>query len=208
MVHLGRPNKIWGFLLGLWFAAPALAHTVKVSGDVAATFHIAPNHNPKVGQQSQAWIALTQRGGKVIPLTQCKCRLKVYLNPHREEDTPTLAPVLKPISTEHYQNIPSAEITFPQSGEYELEIAGTPQAGAKFQPFKLSYEVTVMAGPIASETIAQLKPSPQPARATPTATPQKVEAIQFAGASRNFIGLTLAVAGLAAIGYALGRKKK
>jgi hypothetical protein len=194
MAHLVRPNKLWGILLGLSFAAPTFAHTVKVSGDVAATFHIEPNHNPKVGQPSQAWIALTQRGGKVIPLTQCQCKLKVYLNPHREGDTPTLEPILKPISTEHYQNIPSAEITFSRSGEYRLAISGTPQAGATFQPFELSYEVTVMAGPIASQTVVQPKPSSQ------------ME-------SRDFIGLKVAIAGLsvavlAAIGYTLRRKKQ
>jgi hypothetical protein len=207
MVHLGRSSKLWGILLGVPFAAPAFAHTVKISGDVAATFHIEPNHNPQVGQPSQAWIALTQRGGKVIPLTQCRCKLRVYLNPHTEGDPPTLEPALKPISTERYQNVPSAEITFPKSGEYRLEISGTPQAGETFQPFKLSYEVTVMAGPIASGAIAQQKPSTQPASATPTATPL------LARASRDFIGFkvaiaTLSVAGLAATGYALRRKKE
>jgi hypothetical protein len=196
MVRLGRSSKLWGILLGLSFAAPVFAHTVKVSGDVAATFHIEPNHNPKVGQPSQAWIALTQRGGTVIPLAQCECKLKVYLNPYKEGDTPTLEPVLKPISTERYQNIPSAEITFPKSGEYRLKISGTPQAGAMFQPFELSYEVTVMAGPIVSETIAQTKPSPQPARAS----------IDFIGLKVAIAGLV--VAGLAAMVYVLRRKKR
>jgi hypothetical protein len=196
MVRLGRSSKMLGLLLGLSFATPAFAHTVKVAGDVAATFHIEPNHNPKVGQPSQAWIALTQRGGKVIPLTQCQCKLRVYLNPHTEGDTPTLEPALRPISTERYQNIPSAEITFPKSGKYRLEISGTPQAGATFQSFELSYEVTVMAGPIVSETIAQTKPSPQPARA-----------------SIDFIGLKVAIAGLSITGiavmaYVLRRKKQ
>ena len=194
MAHLGRLNKLWGILLGLSFAAPAFAHTVKVAGDVAATFHIEPNHNPKVGQPSQVWIALTQRGGKVIPLTQCQCRLKVYLNPQSKGDPPTLEPALKPISTERYQNIPSADITFPRSGEYRLEISGTPQPGATFQSFELSYKVTVMAGPTASKTIAQPKPSPQ------------ME-------SRDFMELKVAIVGLGVIGlgvllFALRRNKQ
>jgi hypothetical protein len=194
MAHRVKPNKQWGILLGLSFAAPAFAHTVKVAGDVAATFHIEPNHNPKVGQPSQAWIALTQRGGKVIPLTKCRCKLKIYLNPYKKGDTPTLEPALRPISTERYQNIPSAEITFPKSGEYRLEISGMPQSGATFQPFELSYEVTVMASPFASKTIAQPKPSPQMG-------------------SRDFIGLKVAIAGLSMTGiavmvYILRRKKQ
>jgi len=37
------------------------AHTVKISGDVAALFHIEPEHNPRAG--SLTWFALTRKGG-------------------------------------------------------------------------------------------------------------------------------------------------
>lgn len=207
MVRLDKLSALGGWLLWVTLAAPAFAHTVHVSGDVAATFHIEPNHNPKAGQPSQAWFALTQRGGKVIPFEQCTCKLKIHLNPHKEGDAPTLEPVLKPISTAQYQNVPGADITFPKPGAYELEISGTPKAGAKFKPFELSYEVTVTASPIASETITQPKPSTQTARETPTVTPQ------LARGSRDFIGLKVAIAGLSltgliALGFFLRRKKQ
>jgi hypothetical protein len=209
MAHLGRFSTIMGGLLWLTLAAPAFAHTAKVSGDVAATFHVEPNHNPKAGQPSQAWFALTQRGGKVIPFEQCNCKLKIHLNPHKEGDTPTLEPVLKPISTAQYQNVPGADITFPKSGAYELEISGTPKAGAKFQPFELSYEVTVMAGVMSSETGVQPKPGTQSVHVIPTAAPQKGGNSQFSNDSTlpivAMVGLGIAV--VFAIGYALGLKK-
>ncbi len=198
--------KTWGWLLFLPLASPALAHTVKVSGDVAATFHIEPHHNPKAGKPSQAWFALTERGGKVIPLAQCNCKLAVHLNPHQEGDAPLLEPALKALSTEQYQGIPSAEITFPKVGAYELEISGTPKAGAKFQPFELSYEVTVAAGAMASDAPAQPKQSTLQSEA-PAVSP-KIEETSPSGA---FGWLTIATgvgaAALATTGYLLWRGK-
>jgi hypothetical protein len=209
MVRLGKLSTLGVWLLWFTLAAPALAHTAKVSGDVAATFHIEPNHNPKAGQPSQAWFALTQRGGKVIPFEQCNCKLKIHLNPHKEGDAPTLEPVLKPISTAQYQNVPGADITFPKSGAYELEISGTPKAGAKFQSFELSYEVTVMAGVMTEEVGVQAKHETQSVHVIPTAISQKGGNSQFSNGSTLAIvamaGLGIAV--VAAIGYALGRKK-
>jgi hypothetical protein len=209
MVHLDKLSTLGAWLLWVTLAAPAFAHTIHVAGDVAATFHIEPNHNPKAGQPSQAWFALTQRDGKVIPFEQCNCKLKIHLNPHKEGDTPTLEPALKPISTAQYQNIPSAEITFPKPGAYELEMSGTPNAGAMFQPFELSYEVIVMAGVMTSETGVQPKHGTQSVHVIPTATPQKGGKSQFANGSTVPIvamaGLGIAV--VAAIGYALGWKK-
>jgi hypothetical protein len=142
MSRLAKPYPFLGWLLLLTLTTPVLAHNIKISGNVAATFHIAPNHNPKTGEPSQAWFALTHKGGAIIPLAQCDCKLAVHAEPHQEGDVPLLKPVLKAISTERYQGIPSAEITFPKPGEYELEISGKPKASAQFQPFKLSYKVT------------------------------------------------------------------
>jgi hypothetical protein len=136
------PLVAWILLL----TSPVLAHNIKVSGNVAATFHIEPNHNPKAGEPSQTWFALTHKGGTVIPLAQCDCKLAVRAEPHKEGEVPLLEPALKSLSTEQYQGIPSAEIIFPKPGEYELEISGKPKAGAKFQPFELSYTVTVLTG--------------------------------------------------------------
>ena len=131
--------------LGL-LSAPVLAHTTKVSGDVAALFHINPNHNPKAGRPSLAWFALTRRGGKQIPFEQCNCQLAVYPEPHQEGSQPLMRPKLHPVSADQYQGIPGADIVFPRAGLYELELSGTPKNGASFKPFELSYEVTVQPG--------------------------------------------------------------
>lgn len=122
-------------------AVPVLAHTVEVSGDVAATFHITPNHNPRVGQPSQAWFALTQRGGGLIPLSQCECSLAVYPRPRSAE--PILRPTLTAINAEQYRNIPGASMTFPAVGAYDLVLSGTARNGATFRPFTFTYTVNV-----------------------------------------------------------------
>jgi hypothetical protein len=122
-------------------AVPVLAHTVEVSGDVAATFHLAPSHNPRVGQPSQAWFALTQRGGGIIPLSQCDCSLAVHTRPRGT--APILQPVLTEINAEQYRNIPGASMTFPAAGSYDLVLRGTAKNGATFRPFTLTYTVNV-----------------------------------------------------------------
>jgi hypothetical protein len=118
-----------------------IAHNIKTSGNVAATFHIEPNHNPKAGEVSQAWFALTKAGGEIIPLDRCNCQLKVV-----SKNETLKQPQLKAISAEQYQGIPGAEITFPKAGIYTLEISGTPKQDDDFNEFKFVYEVTVQAG--------------------------------------------------------------
>ncbi len=124
-------------------AAPAIAHNVQVSGDVAATFHLEPNHNPKVNQPARTWFALTRRGGEIIPLAKCNCYLAVYATPRSTNAVPLMRPTLKATSAERYKGIPGAEITFPRSGIYELELVGSPKPGANFKPFTFTYQVTV-----------------------------------------------------------------
>jgi hypothetical protein len=122
---------------------PAIAHNVEISREVAATFHIEPNHNPQVNQPTTAWFALTRRGGSSIPLSQCNCTLQVYPVPSTDGAKPLLKPALIPLNVEKYQEIPGAKITFPQVGAYELEISGTAKDNS-FSPFKLTYTVNVV----------------------------------------------------------------
>lgn len=129
--------------LSALIAAPVAAHSVKVSGDVAGTFHLEPGHNPKAGQRSQAWFAITRRGGAIIPLSQCNCQLAVYPEPFKAGSAPLMKPALKAISAEQYQGIPGAEIVFPRAGSYKLELTGTAKNGANFRRFSLSYTVNV-----------------------------------------------------------------
>ena len=121
----------------------AIAHNVEISNDVAATFHIEPNHNPQANQPTTAWFALTRRGGNSIPLSECDCALNVYAVPRTDDSEPILQPELMPLDVEKYQEIPGAEIAFPQAGAYELEISGTAKDDS-FSPFELTYTVNVV----------------------------------------------------------------
>ena len=123
-----------------------LAHTVKISADVGATIHIEPNDNPHAGEVTQAWFALTRKGGKVIPLKDCNCQLAIYAEPHAVGEPALLEPPLKPIQAERYQGIPGAEVTFPKPGAYQLQLSGKPVTQGSFKPFELKFVVTVTTG--------------------------------------------------------------
>ncbi len=127
--------------IALSISLPISAHEVEISEDVGATLHIEPNDSPKAGEPSQTWFALTRVGGDSIPLNKCDCKLSIY--PEPKSSQPILRPALKPLSTEGYKNIPSAEINFPKVGIYNLEIAGKPIGGEDFKPFKLNFKVIV-----------------------------------------------------------------
>ncbi|NET69558.1 MAG: hypothetical protein F6K62_00410 [Sphaerospermopsis sp. SIO1G2] len=146
------------------FVPTVFAHTVKISGDVGGIIHIEPNDNPRAGEPSDTWFALTRKGGQVIPLKDCNCQLAVYAEPHVPGEPALLEPPLKPIQAERYEGIPGAVITFPKPGIYQLQLSGKPNdMGASFQPFVLKFEVTVAAGkslatPQASTSNQEIQP--------------------------------------------------
>jgi hypothetical protein len=130
------------FAHSLFNSLPLPAHTVQISEDVGATLHIEPNDNPKAGKLTQIWFALTKEGGKVIPLEKCDCKLSIFTVP-RSPQSNIQRPILKPLTTEGYKNIPSGKVTFPKIGRYDLELTGQPHNGKDFKPFKLTFKVTV-----------------------------------------------------------------
>ncbi len=149
----------------LALASPAIAHTTIVAGDVAGTWHIDPNHNPKAGEPARIWIALTRQGGSSISLDQCACQLLIYSLPNNQQ--PSLTPQLQSITAERYQGIPGTEVIFPKPGAYRLRLQGKPKQAGDFSAFTLDYTVTVGAG--------SAKPSPptDPHAASPSiALPQ------------------------------------
>ncbi len=127
-----------------------IAHMVKTDGDVGALFHLEPNHNPRSGETAQVWFALTTSGGGSIPLEDCDCRLEVFKQGDRSEAIAT--PDLTAISAETYENIPGADVIFPEAGIYELVLQGAPQNEGTFREFTLTYDVTVRPGTPVSET--------------------------------------------------------
>jgi len=122
---------------------PVVAHNVEISNEIAATFHITPDHNPKARNESQAWFALTRRGGQSVALSECNCKLNIFAVPRREQTKPVLQPELISIDVEKYQDVPGAVVVFPQGGAYELEFSGTAKDNESFSPFKLTYTVNV-----------------------------------------------------------------
>jgi len=162
---LPRPgtNKTlgWVFLTTL-LATPAVAHEIKTSQNVGATFHIEPNDAPSAGKPELAWFALTQKGGKVIPLKQCNCQLAVYSEPYTKGSPPIQKPPLKAMSINRYQGIPGAEITFPTPGAYQLQLTGKPTNGANFTSFELKFDITVAPGAAAPAPKTSLQTAQMP----------------------------------------------
>jgi hypothetical protein len=125
-------------------SSTAIAHEVKIAGEIAGIWHIEPNHNPKAGVPARTWTALTRKGGKPLPLGRANCQLAVYTQPRQSRDKPILRPTLKAITAERYRGVPGADITFPPSGIYQIELSCTPKAKGDFQPFQMQYSVTVV----------------------------------------------------------------
>jgi hypothetical protein len=139
-----RNASVFGLLMGfVMVAAPVLAHEVEVSGEVGATMHAEPNDTPRAGQSSLVWFALTRRGGRTIPLSSCQCDLAVYAQPYRSGSAPIATPTLNSVSSEGYEGIPGATVTFPQAGSYDLVLRGRPVTPGDFAPFELRFPVTV-----------------------------------------------------------------
>ncbi len=164
---------------------PVIAHNIKTDGNVGVTFHIEPEHSPRAKESSQAWFVLTRQGGKIIPLSECDCQLKVYYQSSNSENKLVQTPPLLPLSPEQYQNIPGADLVFPHAGIYNLELTGKPLNGNNFEPFSVTYPVTVSPSLVqetettipendgvsstdASETISTSSPNNFPLPLTPT----------------------------------------
>lgn len=139
--RLGQSVSLALLTLPLVLAIPALTHTVKVASDVAAIFHVEPNHNPRAGQPALVWAALTRRGGQGIPLSQCNCQMAIYTTPRGSSPVARLP--LRSINAEQYRGAIAATAIFPRAGKYEIELSGSPKTAGSFQPFRLTYSVTV-----------------------------------------------------------------
>ena len=181
--------------------SPAAAHNIQVKGDIAGLWHIEPNHSPKAGETARAWVALTRKGGKILPLNEANCNMAVFSKPRRPSDKPILQPTVQAINAEKYQGIPGADIIFPSVGLYQLELSCTPKTEGDFRPFTMSYDATVATGEKA------VTPSPQ-------VSPQQAQKVSGASASTepqrtNVLSVVLpVVVGLGVVGTAAWFIKK
>ena len=117
-----------------------IAHEVRTSQEVGGTIHIEPSDRPMAGKKTRIWIALTKRGGEVIPYQKCNCRLEV----RSLTDRSIKFMVSNPLAIiERYLGLPSMEVTFPQIGRYELKLSGSSRGDQDFQPFELTFTTNV-----------------------------------------------------------------
>lgn len=202
MSHCSSLNRMLGGILFLaLFVTPAAAHKVEVSEDVAGTWHIEPNHNPKAGEPARAWVILTRKGGQILPLEEGNCQLAVYSVPRTPSDLPLLQPTIKAVSAERYQGIPGADIVFPNIGIYQLELSCTPKAEGSFKPFQMKYEVSVAASavppaPRGTETSPPSRESAQSQGTTASPTTQE----DSRQSARGWSVLAIAIAVVLGIG--------
>ena len=117
-----------------------IAHEVRTSQEVGGTIHIEPNDRPVAGKKTTIWVALTKRGGEIIPYGTCNCRMEVRSLSDRSIRF-TVGNSLAII--ERYLGLPSLEVTFPQVGRYELKLSGSPRDGEDFAPFELTFTTNV-----------------------------------------------------------------
>lgn len=179
--------------------SPAAAHNIQLAGDVAGTWHIEPNHSPKAGEKARAWVALTRKGGKILPLAEANCQMAVYSQPRKASDSPVLQPTVQAVNVEKYQGIPGADIVFPNTGLYQLELGCKPTVEGDFRGFQLKYDVTVAQGVTATTPKAKVSSQEKITSAT-----QKEE-----NGERNTFTLPLAIIlGLGILGIAVWLMKK
>lgn len=174
----------WAGLVGLGCGIgclPLLAHTTTVAEDVAGTWHVEPDHNPRAGEPAIAWVALTRKGGAAVPLSEATCAMAVYSVPRQPAAAPLLQPVVKAMSAEQYRGIPGAEIVFPNPGIYQLELQCQPKTAESFQPFALQYDVTVGAGTAIAPASPAIAPAPA-AIPSPTSSPSPAQPAVLLGA--------------------------
>ena len=123
------------------------AHKVQVKDNIGAILHIEPNDMPRAGESSQAWFALTHKGGKAISLEEYYYQLVVYAEPYVLGDIPVLKLGKTAITADRYrQGVIGAILNFPSPGIYQLELNGTPVSKQYIQPFNLKFKVTVVVG--------------------------------------------------------------
>ncbi len=118
----------------------AITHEVRTSQEVGGTIHVEPNDRPVAGKKSTIWVALTKRGGEIIPYGKCNCRMEVRSLSDRSIRF-TVGNSLAII--ERYLGLPSLEVRFPQVGRYELKLSGSAKNGEDFPPFELTFTTNV-----------------------------------------------------------------
>lgn len=124
------PRKFILFIsLFLFLIIPGktFAHIYHEQGPIAAQIHISPDDSPIANEQSYIHIQLNDVSGN-FSIEKCNCSVKVF-----KEDQEIFSLPFSEI----------VDVTFPEKGIYNIEIAGNPIHGSSFESFKFTYEARV-----------------------------------------------------------------
>ena len=134
------------FILSLALSSPLLfssgqAHELEASkdGKVAALIHIEPDDEPIAGQIHTVWFELTERGGKKIDFSSCKCTLKVYQGAYKAGIKLQSQPILNAGKVGEAIGKPSARVNFKSTGAYTMVLEGKPKMTGAFAAFRLEF---------------------------------------------------------------------
>jgi len=114
------------------------AHVLKSDGDIGAIIHIDPEDSPIVGEPATFFFEFKDKSGK-LNLAQCDCMVTIA-----NRGTQVLSQPLS--SSSSSLNSPAFQYTFPEKSLYTVVVKGSPQLGASFQAFTLSYDIRVDRG--------------------------------------------------------------
>jgi hypothetical protein len=133
-----RLSAVSAIALLISFATPgvASAHVLKLDGSIAGILHINPDDDTPVAGKSTDYIIEFDDDANQFTLPQCDCTVSVVnTNDNKTIATEPLVVTSSKISENHY--------TFSDSGIYNLRFTGAPKQANGFQPFTLTYTVTV-----------------------------------------------------------------
>jgi hypothetical protein len=94
---------------------------------IGAVIHIDPDDSPIVGQPATIYIDIKDTAGK-LDLQKCTCQVSISKD-NKELFIHDITPTLM--------------YAFPEKGNYELSISGTPKDNAAFTSFDIDYDVAV-----------------------------------------------------------------
>ena len=130
---------IFTFLLLAIIHKPSIifAHTLKTDGSIGAVMHTDPDDYPIATKPTLFFFEFKDRQNKFDPKI-CDCRVHILKNSHEITSGELYNNVDKPtLDNSNYS------YTFASSGNYIVKAIGKPTTPGAFQPFTLTYDVSV-----------------------------------------------------------------
>ncbi len=110
----------------------AMAHLLKIDGDIGVLMHIDPSDAPLERQKATLFLEIKDRSGQFAP-GRCECRLSIASQGRQIFAAPVFRGELSS----------AVSFSFPAAGAYRVEVSGVPAVSGAFQPFRVAFEVRV-----------------------------------------------------------------